>query len=104
VLAGSFSNVTASNSVASGNSSVGFIASAGAGSGELNVSSSTSSNNNVALQAGGGAAPATLRASNVSQFGNNLGYNIGANGTLKSFGNNPNANGGTPTAPNLTVN
>ncbi len=104
VLAGSFGFVTASNSVASSNSQAGFIASAGAGSSELNVTNSTSSNNNVALQAGGGVAPATLRASNVSQFGNNLGYNVGPNGTLKSFGNNPNANGGTPTAPNLSVN
>jgi len=107
VLAGSFSLVTASNSIASGNSQVGFIASAGAGTGELNVTNSTSANNNVALQAGGGGAAATLRASNVSQFGNNLGFNVGANGTLKSFGNNPSANiggnNGTPTAPNLTV-
>lgn len=101
VLAGSFSLVTATHSEASGNSQVGFIASASSGTGELNVMDSTASGNNVALQAGGGVAPATLRASNIAMFGNNLGFSVGANGTLKSFGNNSNANGGTPTAPNL---
>src|SRR6478736_6721145 len=45
VIAGSFSRVTVSKSVASGNASAGFIASAGAGTAELNVTDSTSSNN-----------------------------------------------------------
>ena len=35
--------------------------------------------------------------------GNNLGFNIGVAGTIKSFGNNTNLNGGTPTAPNLVL-
>jgi hypothetical protein len=41
VLAGSFSLVTVSESTASGNAQVGFIASAGSGTAELNVSNST---------------------------------------------------------------
>jgi hypothetical protein len=101
VLAGAFSNVTATGSDASANSQVGFIASATAGSAVLTVVNSTASNNNVAIQAGGGASPATTNVANVAMAGNNLGFNIGVAGTIKSFGNNQNLNGGTPTPPNL---
>lgn len=103
VLAQDFSKVDVSRSVASGNVQVGFISSAGAGTAELNVNDSSSFNNNAGVQAGGNSAPATTRVSNVSMFGNNVGFAIGPGGTLKSFGNNPNANGGAPTAPNLTL-
>jgi len=103
VLAQDFSRIDVTRSVSSGNTQAGFISSAGAGTAELNVVDSTSDNNNVAIQAGGNSAPATTRTSNVAMFGNNLGFNVGAGGTLKSFGNNPNANGGSPTAPNLTL-
>lgn len=102
VLAGSFSKVNVTNSVASGNTQVGFISSASAGSAELNVTHSLADNNNVGVQAGGGTTAATTRANDVSMSGNNLGFNIGVNGTIKSFGNNANVNGGTVTAPNLT--
>jgi hypothetical protein len=102
VFAGSFSRVTVTNSVVSGNSSAGFIASAAAGTAELNVTNSTSSNNVTGVQAGGGAAPATTRISNVSVHNNLNGLLVGANGTLKSFGNNFNSGSGAPTAPNLT--
>jgi len=101
VLAGSFSIVTATGSDASSNSQAGFIASAGTGTAVLTVADSTAASNNVGVQAGGGVAPATTNVSNVAIAGNNLGFNIGVNGTLKSFGNNTNLNGGTPTAPNL---
>jgi len=102
VIAGSFSRVTVSRSVASGNASAGFIASAGAGSAELNVTESTSSNNITGVQAGGGTAAVTVRISNVTLHDNLNGLVIGANGTLKSFGNNFNSGSGAPTAPNLT--
>jgi Right handed beta helix region len=102
VIAGSFSRVTVSKSVASGNGSAGFIASAGAGSAELNVTDSTSSNNITGVQAGGGTAIATVRISNVTMHDNLNGMVVGANGTLKSFGNNFNSGSGAPTAPNLT--
>src|SRR6476646_10843327 len=61
VFAGAFSRVTVTQSVASGNGSAGFIASASAGTAELNVTSSTSSNNVTGVQAGGGVAAATVR-------------------------------------------
>ncbi len=102
VIAGSFSRITVTNSVASGNASAGFIASASAGTAELNITSSTSANNITGVQAGGGTAAATVRISNVTMHDNLNGMVIGANGTLKSFGNNFNSGSGAPTAPNLT--
>src|SRR5579859_3038009 len=60
VIAGSFSRITVTNSVASGNASAGFIASASAGTAELNVTFSTSANNITGIQAGGGTAAATV--------------------------------------------
>ncbi|MBZ5523431.1 MAG: right-handed parallel beta-helix repeat-containing protein [Acidobacteriia bacterium] len=103
VLAGSFSQVTATNSAASANSSVGFIASGGSGNPELNLVNSTASNNaGAGVQAGGGVSPATVRVSGVALHDNaGGGFAIGANGTIKSFGNNFNSGAGTPTAPNL---
>ena len=103
VLAGSFSIVTATGSDASSNSQAGWVASAGAGTAVLAVADSTSANNNVAVQAGGAGATSTTNVSNVLMIGNNLGFNIGVAGTIKSFGNNTNLNGGTPTAPNLVL-
>jgi len=102
VIAGSFSRITVTQSNASGNGSAGFIASAGAGSAELNVTNSTSSNNITGVQAGGGTAAVTVRISNVTLHDNLNGLVVGANGTLKSFGNNFNSGSGAPTAPNLT--
>ena len=103
VLAQNFSKVNVTNSVAAGNTQVGFISSAGAGTAELNVSNSESDSNNVGVQAGGNSAPATTTVSNVTMVGNNLGFNVGAGGTIRSFGNNANANGGSPTGPNFTL-
>ena len=103
VLAGSFSIVTATGSDASSNSQAGWVSSAGAGTAVLTVADSTSASNNVAVQAGGAGAPSTTNVSGVAMAGNNLGFNIGVAGTIKSFGNNTNLNGGTPTAPNLIL-
>jgi hypothetical protein len=100
VLAGSFSQITATDSDASGNNSVGFIASASAGTGELNLTNSTAANNpGAGVQAGNNG---TVRMSNVALHGNGLGIAI-AGGVVKSFGNNFNSGGGAPTAPNLPV-
>jgi hypothetical protein len=101
VIAGSFSRVTVTRTNVSGNGSAGFIASAGSGTAELNVTDSTSSNNITGVQAGGGTAAVTVRISNVTLHDNLNGLVIGANGTLKSFGNNFNSGSGAPTAPNL---
>jgi hypothetical protein len=103
INAGNFSIVTVTGSDASSNAQAGFIASATAGTAVLTVVDSTSASNNIAVQAGGGASPATANISNVAMAGNNLGFATGVAGTIKSFGNNPNLNGGTPTAPNLVL-
>jgi hypothetical protein len=102
VIAGNFSRITVTQSNASGNASAGFIASAGAGTAELNITHSTSSNNVTGVQAGGGIAAVTVRISDVTVHNNTNGLLVGANGTLKSFGNNFNSGSGAPTAPNLT--
>jgi hypothetical protein len=104
VLAGSFSLVTVSESTASGNAQVGFIASAGSGTAELNVSNSTAANNpGAGVQAGGAGAPSTARISDVTLHNNGTGLAIGVAGTIKSFGNNFNSGGGAPTPPNLPL-
>src|SRR5258708_14608681 len=99
VNAANFSQVVVSDSVASGNTSAGFVGSAAAGTAELDLFNSTAANNTfTGVQAGGGGATATVRISNVAVFGNPNGFAIGAGGSLKSFGNNFNSGGGTPTA------
>ena len=103
MLAGNFSIVTATGSDASSNAQAGFVSAAGSGTAVLTVVDSTAASNNVGVQAGGAGAPSTTNASNVAMAGNNAGFLIGVGGTIKSFGNNTNLNGGTPTAPNLVL-
>jgi len=103
VNASNFSQVVVRHSVANGNSSVGFLGSAAAGTAELDIFDSMAGNNAfTGVQAGGGGASSTVRISNVAVFGNPNGFVVGSGGSLKSFGNNFNSGGGTPTAPNLT--
>jgi hypothetical protein len=103
VNASNFSQVVVRHSVANGNSSVGFLGSAGAGTAEMDIFDSMAGNNTfTGVQAGGGGATSTVRISNVAVFGNPNGFVVGSGGSLKSFGNNFNSGGGTPTAPNLT--
>jgi len=103
VNASNFSQVVVRHSVANGNSSVGFLGSAAAGSAELDIFDSIAGNNTfTGVQAGGGGATSTVRISNVAVFGNPNGFVVGSGGSLKSFGNNFNSGGGVPTAPNLT--
>jgi len=102
VYAGNNSHVTISDSTAEGNTSVGFIAAAAAGSAELNLANCTSADNLEGVQAGGGAAISTVRLSGVALHGNPVGFQVSSNGTISSFGNNYNSGSGAPTPPNLT--
>jgi hypothetical protein len=103
VNASNFSQVVVRHSVANGNSSVGFLASAASGTAEMDIVDSMAGNNTfTGVQAGGGGATSTVRIANVAVYGNPNGFVVGSGGSLKSFGNNFNSGGGTPTAPNLT--
>ena len=102
VNASNFSQVVVRHSVANGNSSVGFLGSAAAGTASLDIYDSMAGNNgSTGVQAGGGGATSTVRITNVASFGNPNGLLVGAGGSLKSFGNNFNTTSGSPTAPNL---
>jgi hypothetical protein len=105
VLAANFSRISVRDSTASSNSQNGFTASGAAGSPELNLTNSGAFHNaGSGIQAGGGAAAALVRATGVTLIGNpGGGFTIAANGTIKSWGNNFNSDGGAPTAPNLTA-
>jgi len=100
VFASNFSQVVVSDSVANGNS-IGFIASANAGTAELDLVNSTAGNNAAGVQAGGGGATANVRVAGVAIYGSGIGFATGAGGTIKSFSNNFNTGTGTPNAPNL---
>ncbi len=101
VFASNFSQVAASDSVANGNN-IGFIASANAGTTEIDLLNCTAANNNaIGVQAGGGGATANVRVAGIAVYGNPNGFLTGAGGTLKSFGNNFNTGGGVPNLPNL---
>jgi Right handed beta helix region len=102
VVAGNFSSITVTRSVAAGNASVGFLAAAGSGTAELNLVSSTSTNNTAGVQAGGSAAGSTVRVTQMSMFNNGFGFAVGSNGVIRSFGNNFNSDSGAPTGPNYT--
>jgi hypothetical protein len=98
IVAADYSRVAVSHSDASGNSSTGFLAEAGNGTTTLNIVDSNAANNTVAgVQAGGGAASSVVRLSDVTLLGNGTGMSAGSNGAVYSYGNNANANGGTPT-------
>lgn len=100
VKAGDFSRITVNNTVASGNSQIGFLAVANAGSTEMNIFNSTAANNlNAGLQTS--TANSTIRISGSSLHNNASGGFVVLAGQIKSFGDNVNSNGGSPTAPNL---
>lgn len=98
VLAGNFSSVSADDSEASGNGSVGFYAHSDAGNAELNLSNSIVANNgSVGIAAGGGGTLATVRMTGVSLFGNANGLFANPNnGAILTYGNNYNAGTGSP--------
>lgn len=99
IFAGNFSRVTAKDSIASGNSAVGFISAPTAGTAELNLVNSIAANNaGAGVQAGNGTTPATTRVSGVAVHDNGYGFAVGANGTIVSFGNNYSSDPGSPTS------
>ncbi|MGB7925086.1 MAG: right-handed parallel beta-helix repeat-containing protein [Pyrinomonadaceae bacterium] len=83
--------VTVSDSVAAGNTSNGFLATASAvAATEINLERcvSTLNGSNGIRAIGGGGNFATIRATNVAVFSNATGLSTGVNGTIFSFGNN----------------
>lgn len=99
LVAGNLSYVTVRNSDAMGNSKNGFEAAAAAGLAEMFITDSTSANNGgTGLSAGGGTAGSIVRISNMSIFGNVSGLATQSAGKIESYGNNVNANSGTPTS------
>lgn len=98
VVSGSYSRTTVRNSETSGNGAEGFLAQANAGTANLDLVESLATNNiGAGVLAGGGTAASEVRAANVTLYANgSYGFVIKGNGTIASFGNNNNANGGKP--------
>jgi hypothetical protein len=96
VAAQDFSWFAIRNSEASGNSQVGFLAKANAGTALVSIANSTAGNNATGVQAGGGTAPSNIRLTGVSVFLNLTGLLTGSNGAIASFGNNYNSGSGGP--------
>jgi Right handed beta helix region len=98
VLAADNTRMAILNSVASGNSTAGFIAQPNAGPAVVSIGNSMAGNNGVGVQSGGGTASANVRVSNVSLFLNTTGFAAGTQGVITTFGNNSNSGSGAPTA------
>jgi hypothetical protein len=81
-----FTTMVVSNSEASGNGSIGFLAQASAGSATLNVIRSTAANNAIGAQSGGGNTSSFLRMANLAIFENySTGIVVGVNGAVVTF-------------------
>lgn len=92
------SNVTVTNSDASGNSTLGFIAQA-TGSGAtavLNLSGSNSANNDIGVQSGGGLGNSIVNLCSDTLFNNATGIVIGQNATMNTCKNSFNTGSGAP--------
>lgn len=95
------SRVTVRDSVATGNSTNGYVAFSAAGASTLTIESSLASdntNNGVSAQ----GASATVRLSNVVVTGNGTGLNAGG-GAIVSFGNNRVAGNGADGAATSNI-
>ncbi|MEO8502453.1 MAG: right-handed parallel beta-helix repeat-containing protein [Acidobacteriota bacterium] len=92
------SKVTAKTSSAGGNAGAGFIAVSNAAVVTLSLDSCVSTNNAFGIKADN--PNATLRIANCTIAGNATG--LSATGHIVSFGNNNNADSGTPNGPNIT--
>jgi hypothetical protein len=98
VYAADYSRVSIVNGNISGNA-VGLQAQAGSGSTVISIADSlVSDNDGNGAQAGGGAGTSAIRLQHTSLFSNALGFSELSNGTIASFGNNYNTNGGAPNA------
>jgi hypothetical protein len=95
-----FTVMTVSNSDASGNGSIGFLAQASAGTATLNLIRSTSAHNAIGVQSGGGSSSSFLRMAGLAIFENfSTGIVVGVNGVVTTFtGSNYNQGLGTPNA------
>ncbi len=92
------SKVVVKSSTAAGNAGAGFIAVSNATAVTLGLDSCVSSNNGFGMKADN--PNATLRIANCTIAGNATG--LSATGHIVSFGNNNNADSGTPNGPNIT--
>jgi hypothetical protein len=92
------SKVTAKTSTAASNVGAGFIAVSNVTGVTLNLDSCVSTNNSFGVKADN--PNAMLRIANSTIVGNGTG--MSATGHIISFGNNNNADGGTPNGPNIT--
>jgi hypothetical protein len=92
-----FTFFSVTNSEASGNSQVGFLAQANGGSAAMSVANSASGNNAIGIKSGGGGAQSSIRMAGVAVFLNTTGLMTGTNGAISSFGNNYNSGSGAPT-------
>lgn len=100
------SRVTVTNSDASGNIFLGFIAQAAStsstGSAVLNLANSNASNNGIGVQSGGGPGLSTVNLDANTLFDNSTsGIVVGANGTMNTYVNNANTGNGTPNGQHL---
>ena len=93
-----FTYFSVTNSEASGNSQVGFLAQANGGIAAMSMANSAAGNNTIGIKSGGGSAPSSIRMSGVSVFLSTTGLMTGTNGVIASFGNNSNSGSGMPTA------
>jgi hypothetical protein len=93
-----FTYFSVTNSEASGNGQVGFLAQANGGSAAMSMANSAAGNNAVGIKSGGGSAPSSIRMAGVSVFLNATGLMTTTNGVISSFGNNYNSGSGVPNA------
>jgi hypothetical protein len=91
------SKVTAKSSTAASNVGAGFIAVSNSAGVTLNLDSCVSTSNGFGVKADN--PNAMLRIANCTIVGNGTG--LSATGHIISFGNNNNADGGTPNGPNI---
>ncbi|WP_213807816.1 right-handed parallel beta-helix repeat-containing protein [Granulicella sp. dw_53] len=99
IFSGDFSRTAVRDSDANGNASAGFTVVGNGGSATMSITNSTAANNlGTGIQSGGGGSVSSIRATNVSLFSNTVGFAIGTNGTISSFGNNANPGSGIPNA------
>jgi hypothetical protein len=99
VFASDSTTIAVKDSDASGNSWVGFSASANGTNAELDIVNSLAANNFYGIQSGGGGGTGVVHIGGVALVGNAAGgMVVEQNGSIVSFGNNQNAGAGLPTS------
>jgi hypothetical protein len=97
------SNVTISDSVASGNANNGFVAISTSAAVNMFIESSVAANNQTNSGAFAGGTLATIFISNFTTTMNAVGLTITGGAHINSFGNNKNVGNGTNGAPNAST-